>query len=156
MRLTVDVEHEVKKLLRLARRFTDEGDFTQVVLEGIQQIQYFQRRLAPIGKEGTIPRSIKPARIVRTSSGAYADSVTQNPRAIFTNEGTGTHRPSNPAPYEIVQERRYQTGSRAGERYTVNILHPGIRGTGWWERGADMGADLAEEAFRRKVERMMR
>ncbi len=134
-------------------RIQSESDFTQVALEGIQEIQRMQRYSAPIGKgrlgrgetHGRIPRSIKPARVQRLTGGSAAGvSRTTYGPAIFTNEGTGIHRAGG-SPYFIG------VGDE-GEGFN----HPGIRGTHWWERGLDLGSPMALRAFERKVERMLR
>lgn len=156
IRFKLNVESELDRLIAHLHQLHSENDFSQVVLQGITAIQKFQRRFAPVGRTGSIPRSIKPARIVRWQGGASATSITTLPHAIFTNEGTGTHKKTNPSRYEIVQERRYQSGPRRGQRYTVNIDHPGIKGTQWWKRGFEAGKPLALQAFRHKVGRILR
>lgn len=75
--------------------------------------------------------------------------------AIFTNEGTGLHGPKG-SKYEIIQRRKYKRGPNKDKEYEVNIKHPGIKGTGWWERGTEMGTPKALEAFKRKVDRILR
>lgn len=151
--IKLKAEHNYGDLMRDLIRIQTQADFSQVVLEGINAIQQAQRKEAPKG-HGNIPRSIRPARIVRTGNTWSATSQTNYGPAIFTNEGTGTHGPSG-RPYPIVQRRTYKSGPRAGDEYEINIMHPGIKGTHWWERGAEIGSPLALEAFKRKVDRML-
>jgi hypothetical protein len=155
---TIDInlraEHDFGDMERDLKRIRKEADFSQEVLVGIQAIQHAQRREAPKGR-GNIARSIRPARVTKNGRNSWSGtSMTNYGPAIFTNEGTGTHGPSG-RPYPIIQRRQYKTGPRAGDDYEINIMHPGIRGTQWWERGADKGAPLALEAFKRKVDRML-
>ena len=147
-------EHDFGDMERDIKRIRREADFSQVVLDGIQAIQHHQRREAPKGR-GNIPRSIRPARVIKNGRNSWSGtSMTNYGPAIFTNEGTGTHGPSGSA-YPIIQRRQYKSGPRAGDDYEVNIMHPGIRGTHWWERGAEKGTPLALEIFKRKVDRML-
>jgi hypothetical protein len=135
------------------RRIKREANFAQVVLEGINAIQKFQRQLAPVGKTGRGPhgrigRSILPARIYQRSDGsAWAESRTGYGPAIFTSEGTGEWGPRR-RPYFVAAE-----SDDAGSR---GYFHPGQRGTNWWERGANLGSPIALAAFQRKVEHMLR
>jgi len=137
-------------LLGDVRRIQNEMDFTLAVLEGINAIQYWQRKYAPVGKgkgvHGRIPKKIKSARIMKRGDIVSATSRTTYAPAIFTNEGTGTHRPGGKA-YFVRSPRGNIV--RQGER---GYMHPGVKGTHWWERGADKGSKIALEAFRRKVE----
>lgn len=137
------------------RRIRRESDFSQVVLEGITAIQNAQKAIAPRGKLGNIPRNIPVARISRTGHTWKGVSRTTYGPAVFTNKGTGTHGPKGSS-YPITQNRIYKRGPLAGKSYQVNIDHPGIKGTGWWEKGAEMGGEIALESFRRKVTRMLR
>lgn len=153
--VALEVEHNFGDLTEDLRRIRREANFSQVVLTGISAIANAQRRAAPLGKERSIPGSIKTGSVVTRDNYWYADSKTNEPRAIFTNEGTGIHGPSK-QPYPIVQQRTYQSGPNRGEDYIVNIMHPGIRGTHWFEKGADVGGIVALVAFDAKVERMLR
>jgi hypothetical protein len=113
-------------------------------------MQRYQRQYAPVGEtgdgpHGRIPRSIRPARVMRRNNSASATSRTDYGPAIFTNEGTGTRKSSGGGrPYFIPK-------AFGG----VGVWHPGIRGTHWWERGADRGSIIALAAFRRKIERTL-
>lgn len=124
------------------------NDMSQVVLEGINAMQKYQRQYAPVGETGSgphgrIPRSIRPARVMRRNNSASATSRTDYGPAIFTNEGTGTKQSHGGGrPYFIP------IGSSG-------FWHPGIRGTHWWERGAERGSIIALAAFRRKIERTL-
>jgi hypothetical protein len=124
------------------------SDLSQVVLEGITAMQRYQRQYAPVGEtgegpHGRIPRSIKPARVIKRNNAASATSRTDYGPAIFTNEGTGSRQSDGGGrPYFIP-------------RGSTGFWHPGIRGSHWWERGADRGSLIALEAFRRKVERTL-
>lgn len=157
MRFDIDfrTEHDVGDFLAEVRRIRNEADFSQVVLEGINAIQKFQRQMAPTHKFASIPRSIHAGKIIQRGNVWSAESTTSHGPAIFTNEGTGTHGPSG-SPYQIIQRRTYQSGPRKGQEYEINITHPGIRGTHWWERGAEMGSSLAIRSFQNKVERILR
>lgn len=136
------------------RRIRREIDFSDVVLTGINAMQRFQRQFAPIGTtgpgpHGRIPRSIKPARVIRGADGsASASSISTYPPAIFTAEGTGTFATPKRTPYFI--SRTTDSGQ------IVGFTHPGIHGTNWFERGANRGAPIALQAFTDKVERMLR
>lgn len=150
------VKHNLGDMLADLRRIKREDDFTLVALEGIQAIQRYQKKFAPKGKQGSIPRSIKPARVSKRGHTWTGVSRTTHPPAIFTNEGTGIHKPGGGERYPITQERTYKSGPLKGQPYEVNILHPGIRGTHWWDRGFGVGSQLAIESFVRKVERVLR
>lgn len=151
----LSVKHNVDEFRRELSRIRRESDFSQVVLEGISHIQRFQRAFAPKGR-GNIGRSIRPARVVKQGSSSWhADSKTNYGPAIFTNEGTGLHGPKG-STYEIIQRRQYKSGPRKNDEYEINITHPGVRGTHWWERGMEAGSPLALEAFKRKVDRVLR
>lgn len=154
-RIVLRARHEFGDAIDYMRKVKGESDFSQEVLVGINAIQRAQKNLAPRGKQGRIPASIKAARITKTQNMWSAVSRTSYGPAVFTNEGTGTHGPKG-APYEIVQNRVYKSGPLAGQSYIVNIMHPGIRGTHWWEAGAVIGSKIGLEAFRRKVGRILR
>jgi hypothetical protein len=134
-------------------RIRKELNFSQVVLDGINAIQKFQRMLAPIGHtgrgpHGNIPRKILPARVYQRGDGsAWAWSRTSYGPAIFTSEGTGQFGPRN-RPYFVARENE-ETGSRG-------YFHPGQRATHWWERGANMGSPFALASFERKVKHALR
>ena len=133
------------KYLEAVRKINGDMELSQVVLEGITAMQRYQRKYAPIGEtgegpHGRIPRSIKPARVMRRNNSASATSRTDYGPAIFTNEGTGSRRSTGGGrPYFIP-------------RGSGGFWHPGIRGSHWWERGAEHGSIIALAAFRRKVE----
>ena len=139
-------------MLEDVRRIQRESDFSRVVADGINAIQREQKRIAPVGQSGRGPhgriaRSILPAKIyIRNDGSAEGVSRTTYGPAIFTNEGTGSFSPGG-RPYFIP---RPDWGKGEG------LTHPGIRGTGWWERGANLGSPLALRAFQNKVERMLR
>jgi hypothetical protein len=153
--IEIKAEHNFGDMQRELMRIRSEADFSLTVLEGIQAIQHHQRREAPKG-HGNIPRSIRPARVIRNGRNSWSGtSMTNYGPAIFTNEGTGTHGPSG-RPYPIVQRRTYKSGPRMGQEYEINIMHPGIRGQRWWERGIEKGTPLAFEAFKRKVDTMLK
>lgn len=150
---TIKAHHNYGGFREELVRIRKESDFTQVVIDGINAMQSGQRKFAPIGRgklkqgesHGRIPRSIGPARIYRGNNGSASGvSRTTYGPAIFTNEGTGTHRPGG-SPYFIG------VGDE-GDGY----MHPGIRGTHWWERGANYGSPIALRAFQNKVERMLK
>ena len=134
--------------MEAVRQINHDMDLSQVVLEGINSMQRYQRYYAPVGEtgpgpHGRIPRSIRPARVMRRNNSASATSRTDYGPAIFTNEGTGT-----------------KSGGGGGRPYFIprgasGFWHPGIRGTHWWERGAERGSIIALAAFRRKVERTL-
>jgi hypothetical protein len=156
MRLVIKVHHDFGDMEADLRRIQRGMDFSQVVLEGINAIQKFQKQFAPIGKSGKgphgrIPRSIQPATIYRKTDGsAWAFSRTSYGPAVFTNEGTGTFGPRN-RPYFVGSG--WGDTEQGGER---GFMHPGIQGTHWFERGANMGSPIALAAFQRKVETMLR
>ncbi len=164
MRWTISIraDSNYDDMISWLRRVSREANFEQVVLEGINAIQRFQRQEAPVGKEGTIPRSIKPARVIRERFGGWsATSRTTSDRGWYTNEGTWSGRRSEyPRPpkerYQITQERRYRSGPREGQPYILNIDHPGIKAQKWFDKGFEQGVPVAESAFRRKVGRMLR
>ncbi len=139
----------------LLTRIRTESDFSQVVLTGINEIQREQRLAAPIRKNRSIPKSIKAGRVVQKRNTWQADSSTDLVQAVVTNVGSGLHGPSRSA-YPITQTRRYRSGPNKGQEYEINISHPGVRGTHWWERGTELGGLLAFRSFQNKVERMLR
>jgi hypothetical protein len=149
------VTHNVEAFIAKIRRIRAESNFSLVVLEGINAIQKYQRMLSPKGKDGNIPRSIAAGRIIKQGNTWVGTSLTNYGPAIFTNEGTGIHGPLG-ATYPITQIRTYKKGPNAGNEYEVNIDHPGIRGTHWWEKGAAIGSTLALRSFEDKVERLLR
>lgn len=153
--VALEVEHNFGDLIEDLARIRKESNFSQVVLTGINAIRKAQQQVAPTGKDRSIPGSIRANHVVSRDNYWYSDSITNEPRAIFTNEGTGMYGPSK-SPYPIVQNRTYQSGPRRGESFIVNIMHPGIRGTHWWEKGADLGGIIALAAFDAKVERILR
>jgi hypothetical protein len=124
----------------------DEIDFKDVAKIGIEAIQQAQQQQAPIGSgpgvHGRIPRSIETS-VRSTDSEGSAEGVSRTiyGPAIFTNLGTGLHGPEH-SEYFIP---RPDWGEGRG------IMHPGIRGTHWFERGANLGSPLALAAFRAKV-----
>lgn len=133
------------------QRIQAETNMEQVVLQGITDIQKAQRKYAPRGKTGQIPMSIRPGRVVRRGDSVTGTSETNRPEAIFTNEGTG--RFANPP--------RIKKGAPEGKAYFIPIgsrgfWHPGIKGTHWWEKGAEVGGTLAFRSFRHKIERILR
>jgi hypothetical protein len=148
--LTFSVWHNWGDYLDAVRQINSRlpNDVSQVVLEGITAMQRYQRQYAPRGEtgegpHGRIPRSIRPARVMRRNNSASATSRTDYGPAIFTNEGTGTKQSSGGGrPYFIP-------------RGSSGFWHPGIRGTHWWERGAERGSIIALAAFRRKIERTL-
>ncbi len=153
--ININIEHNLDSFREELGRIRREANFSQVVLIGIQEIQRHQRREAPKGR-GNIPRSIRPARVVRDGPNSWsATSKTNYGPAIFTNEGTGLHGPKG-SRYEIIQRRQYKSGPRRGDDYEINISHPGVRGTHWWERGIEKGSPMALETFKRKVDTMLR
>lgn len=154
-RVQIHARHNIEEGRAYYGKVKGEADFAQEVLIGIQAIQRAQKNLAPRGKDGRIPASISAGRITKAQNTWSSISRTSYGPAVFTNEGTGTHGPKG-MPYEIVQNRVYQSGPLKGQAYTVNILHPGIRGTHWWEAGAEVGSKVGLEAFRRKVDRILR
>ncbi len=121
------------------------ADFSQVVLEGANEMQRWQKHLAPIGKgrgpHGRIQRSIKTARITRGGDRVVAMWSTDYVPAIVTSEGSGKYGPTG-QPYEI----------RRGDSVWQ---HPGVKGTGWWDAGAIKGESLAIGHFIRRVERIL-
>lgn len=153
MKIAIRVHSEFGDMAADLIRIRKSLNFSQVVLEGINTIQKWQRFSAPIGHtgrgpHGRIPRSIRPARVFQRPDGsAWATSRTNYGPAIFTSEGTGQWGPSK-RPYFIARENEL-TGSRG-------YFHPGQRGTGWWERGLDMATPFALQAFQRKVESALR
>lgn len=152
--IDVNVEHNVLETKVRLERIKREANFSQVVLTGITAIQKNQRALAPGSRN--IARSIRPARVIREGAHSWSATTRTNyAPAIFTNEGTGLHGPKA-SKYNITQRRVYKSGPRRGNEYEVNISHPGVRGTHWWERGIEAGSPLALETFKRKIDRMLR
>lgn len=151
--LTFSVWENWGEYLEAVRRINSAlpNDMSQVVLEGINAMQRYQRQYAPIGEtgegpHGRIPRSIKPARVIRRNNSASATSRTDYGPAIFTNEGTGSKQRGGGGRAYFIPRAFGREGG---------VLHPGIRGTMWWERGAERGSIIALEAFRRKIERTL-
>jgi hypothetical protein len=152
MHIELEIQDNWDDFSQDLRRINREMDFSQVVLTGINAIQSQQRRLAPVGKtgpgpHGRIARNIRPARIVVKEGEVSATSRTSYGPAIFTSLGTGRYGPGGD-PYEVVQH--YDSGEE--RKWT----HPGIEGTGWWERGANLGAPIALQSFQRKVETVLK
>jgi len=148
--MLVETHHRFGSIFTEIVGIRKKMEFQQVVLEGIQAMQRFQKAFAPVGTtgpgpHGRIPRSIQAARLRKTFLGNWVGvSRTVYPPAIFTNEGTGKYG-SNNRPYFVPHSDGQQGG----------YMHPGMRGTGWWERGANMGSPIALAAFQRKVERAL-
>jgi hypothetical protein len=121
-------------------------DMRDVAKAGIEAMQLAQIGQAPIGSgagvHGRIPRSLETSvRSTDSEGSAEGASFTRYGPAIFTNKGTGLYGPEH-AEYFIP---RPDWGEGRG------IMHPGIRGTHWFERGANLGSPLALAAFRAKV-----
>lgn len=147
----VEIDHNIGSLGAELRRMQRDIDFGDVAEEGIRYMQLSQIGEAPIGSgkgvHGRIPRNIDLPDVRRYPDGsAEGISRTRYGPAIFTNLGTGLYGPEKKE-YFIP---RPDWGEGRG------IWHPGIRGTHWWERGANKGAPLALAAFKRKVETIMR
>lgn len=167
--LLLKVHHTYNEFREELHRINRELDFQQVVRVGINAIQAAQRRTAPIGTtgrgpHGRIPRSIRAARVRTQDDGsAIATSSTRYKPAIFTNEGTGLGASPARNPYFIPVPTR-TAGHGRMIRTNPGFMHPGIgaarvnpfTGMGWWEEGADIGSTIAFEAFKRKVERVLR
>lgn len=145
------IDHNYGEMRQDLARMQDDMDFGDVAEEGIRYMQLSQIGEAPIGSgpgvHGRIPRSIEPYEVNRFPDGsAEGISRTRYGPAIFTSLGTGKYGPEGKE-YFIP---RPDWGEGRG------IMHPGIRGTQWWERGANKGAPLALAAFKRKVDTIMR
>lgn len=138
IKYTLEVVSNFKKLLEDIRRIKEEADFSLVVDEGIAHIRAAQRRAAPIGKtgpgpHGRIPKSIQQSNVLQQGDTWKASTHTNYGPAIFTNVGT---------------KKKYMMW-HGGK-------HPGLEAGHWWEAGSSLGANLAEKAFKDKVERMLR
>lgn len=147
--MVIKAFHNFASVRAKVTRIKTSADFSQVVLEGMNAIQTAQRRAAPLGNTGRVRRSIRPARITRTQNGVRGISRTTYGPAIFTNEGTGTF-----ATPQIIK-----SGAPKGTAYFTpfagGFWHPGIRGSGWYAKGFNVGKKIALESFRRKVETML-
>lgn len=133
---------DARRKLELTR---ESIDFTDVAREGIEAMALAQIGQAPIGSgpgvHGHIPRSIETQVYPLGGGSAVGRSRTNERTAVYTNLGTGLHGPEGKE-YFIP---RPDWGEGRG------IWHPGIKGTHWWERGANLGSPIALAAFRRKV-----
>jgi hypothetical protein len=132
------------------RGLRDDIDMTDVARIGAEAMQKGQQSTAPVGSgpgvHGRIPRSIETS-VKSTDNRGSAEGVsrTRLDIATYTNLGTGLHGPKH-SEYFIP---RPDWGEGRG------IWHPGIRGTHWFERGANLGAPVALAAFRAKVTEML-
>lgn len=145
----LELDHNVGSVRAALKEMESSIDFTDVAREGIEAMALGQIGQAPIGEgpgvHGSIPRSIDTQVYPLGGGSAVGRSRTNEPRAVFTNVGTGTHGPEGKE-YFIP---RPDWGEGRG------IWHPGIKGTHWWERGANTGSPVALAAFRRKVSEIM-
>ena len=150
-RVTIQYRNEIGdgigEIGQHAGRIARESDFSQVVLEGVNEMARSLRREAPIGRAGSIPPSIKSGRVTKKGDTYTGITWTNLKQAVFTNEGTGTHRAGG-SPYNIEKT------TLKGRKYTIQ--HPGIKAQHWWERGANLASPLALRSFKKKVDRIMR
>lgn len=152
MRMTIRVHGTFGDMTERLLEMEKETDFSQVVVDGINEIQKHQRQFAPIGTtgkgpHGNIPRSIKAARVYSKPDGsAWAESKTNYGPAIFTSEGTGIHGP---------RKRPYFVARHSSSYNSRGYWHPGQRGTNWWDRATNIGSVIALSGFQRKVERIL-
>lgn len=133
----LEIIDNLQWLVEELRRIQDEANFSLVVDEGITHIRAAQRRTAPVGKtgkgpHGRIPKSIQQSNVQRIDDTWKASTHTNYGPAIFTNVGT---------------KKNYMMWHGG--------THPGLKAGYWWEAGAALGGELAEKAFKDKVERML-
>lgn len=150
-KVTLSLWHNWGDFLQAVRKIEAEGDFSLVVLKGMNAIQKYQRQYAPKGRQKRVVRSIQTARITKRGNIVSAVSKSNYGPAIFTNEGTGSFKTwGSTSPNWSAKRRAYFIPQGSG-----GYWHPGIHGTHWWERGAERGSIIALAAFRRKVETML-
>lgn len=153
--IRVDLSADFRRYRGMLRRL-GRISFVSDVLDAMNYTQGLQRRTAPIGTKGPgphgrIPRSIRPARITRSRDTVQATTVTHYGPAVFTNSGTGKYGPEH-RPYTIRQLRTRRDGST----YIHEFVHPGIRGTHWWNDAVDAGAELFTSLVEHRVRRAIR
>lgn len=147
VKMKIGLKHNIKEVRDKVQEFKKDANFGDVVFAGIRAIAVAQRRAAPSRTSKDIARSIKVTNVNKTRNGWSATSYTNLRKAIYTNEGTATHIGGNE--YEIKW-----TDKRTNRE--VRVMHPGIRGQHWFERGANEGSPLAYKAFKEKVDRLVR
>lgn len=165
IRLRVGVRTKgIKPTQRKLRRAEEtlDANMSIGVYRGMLAIARRQKFLAPVGRHGSIPRSIRVLPARRVGRAFVASSQTSLPLAFFHEEGTGLHGPYQ-SPYTLywrMPDGTRRPGGRpvhGGADYSFEggrpIKHPGVKATRFFEKGFTYGADEAADTLYRQVGR---
>jgi hypothetical protein len=132
------------------------------VYRGMLAIARRQKFLAPAGRHGSIPRSIRVLPARRVGKAFVSSSQTSLPLAFFHEEGTGLYGPYG-TPYTLywrMSDGTRRPGGRpqhGGADYSSEggrpVKHPGVQASRFFEKGFTYGAEEAADTLYRQVGR---